>query len=125
MARSGRNGLPVLCALPGPCACASPAVYESKPAVVDPAVPGHVTLGEGGYRLPYLVSNSTSHDLLLVLTFSGGGKRSSAFSYGVLKGMRDMPVQKSGMPSRLLDEVDGIGSVSDGTLGHSPAAHRN
>ena len=116
MARSGRYGLLALCALLGLCACSAPAVYESKPAVIDPAVPGHVTLGEGGYRLPSLESNSTAPDLLMVLALSGGGKRSSAFSYGVLRGMRDMPVQKSGTPSRLLDEIDGIGSVSGGTF---------
>ena len=116
MACSGRYGLLALCALLGLSACGSPAVYESKPAVIDPAVPGHVTLGEGGYRLPSFWRKGTPPDLLLVLALSGGGKRSSAFSYGVLKGMRDMPVRESGTPTRLLDKVTGIGSVSGGTF---------
>lgn len=43
----------------------------------------------------------------LILTFSGGGTRAAAFSYGVLKGLRDY---------RLLDEIDVISSVSGGSF---------
>lgn len=58
-----------------------------------------------------------SNDLALILTFSGGGTRASAFSYGVLKGLRDVNIQaSSGSTYRLLDEVDLISSVSGGSF---------
>jgi NTE family protein len=115
-ARWGRYNFALLCILLGLGACEGPAVYESKPAIIDPTVAGHVTLGEGGYRLPALGTDKTMPDLLLVLALSGGGKRSSAFSYGVLRGLRDMPIRYSGKTRRLLDQIDGIGSVSGGTF---------
>ena len=93
-----------------------PTVFEGNPAVIDPSVPGHTTLGKGGYRLPVLAHNKTLPDLLLLLALSGGGKRSAAFSYGVLRGLRDMPVQVSDGTRRLLDLVDGIGAVSGSTF---------
>ena len=61
-------------------------------------------------RLP-----QNSPDLFVVLAFSGGGTRAAAFSYGVLKKLRDTSVQVDGKPRRLLDEVDVITSVSGGS----------
>ncbi len=61
-------------------------------------------------RLP-----ANSQDLFVVLAFSGGGTRAAAFSYGVLKQLRDTTVQVDGRPRRLLDEVDVITSVSGGS----------
>jgi NTE family protein len=61
-------------------------------------------------RLP-----DNSQDLFVVLAFSGGGTRAAAFSYGVLKKLRDTTVQVDGKPRRLLDEVDVITSVSGGS----------
>jgi NTE family protein len=60
-------------------------------------------------------------DLLVAVSFSGGGKRSAAFGHGVLRGMRDVPVGPAGQPtSTLLDEVDQVAGVSGGSF---PAAH--
>lgn len=60
-------------------------------------------------------------DMLVLVSFSGGGKRSAAFGHGVLRGMRDVPVGPAGQPtSTLLQEVDQVAGVSGGSF---PAAH--
>jgi NTE family protein len=57
-----------------------------------------------------------SEELLLLLTFSGGGTRAAAFSYGVLEALADTKVTINGTERRLLDEVDVISSVSGGSF---------
>ena len=67
-------------------------------------------------------SPSRSEELLLILTFSGGGTRAAAMSYGVLEALSK--VKLPGQPSQnttnkkhtLLDEVDIISSVSGGSF---------
>jgi len=54
-------------------------------------------------------------DTFVVLAFSGGGTRAAAFSYGVLEKLRDTVVEVDGQPTRLLDLVDVITSVSGGS----------
>jgi NTE family protein len=68
-----------------------------------------------GYSLEQKASEKSS-ELLLILTFSGGGTRAAAFSYGVLEALADTPVVINGKLRRLLDEVDGISSVSGGSF---------
>jgi NTE family protein len=70
----------------------------------------------GGYRLDGLPDNGSSDELLVILAGSGGGKRSSAFSYGVLKGLRDYQIPLNGKPRRLLDELDTYAAVSGGSF---------
>ena len=54
---------------------------------------------------------------LLILSFSGGGTRAAALSYGVLKQLRDTEYQdEAGATNRLLDDVDIISSVSGGSF---------
>lgn len=69
---------------------------------------------------PYSVAKSTatarSDELLLILTFSGGGTRAAALSYGVLEALVDTYIVIDGKRRRLLDEVDGISSVSGGSF---------
>jgi NTE family protein len=96
-------------------ACQAPDVYKNK-SVVDSESSEVPALGTGGYRLAAIPNNAASPDLLFLLTFSGGGKRSSAFSYGVLRGLKDIDLGSPTTPRSLLDEVDGIGSVSGGTF---------
>jgi NTE family protein len=55
-------------------------------------------------------------DIALVLAFSGGGTRAAAFSYGVLKELRDTKIVENGTQQSLLDEVDLINSVSGGSF---------
>ena len=50
------------------------------------------------------------------MTFSGGGTRAAAFAYGVLAALRDIEVEFDGRPRRLVDEIDGISSVSAGSV---------
>jgi NTE family protein len=54
---------------------------------------------------------------LVILSFSGGGTRAAAFSYGVLEALRRIQiVTKAGRKIRLLDEVDIITGVSGGSF---------
>ena len=68
------------------------------------------------YSLEQKADTIKSSEFLLVLTFSGGGTRAAAFSYGVLEVLADTNVIINGKLRRLLDEVDGISSVSGGSF---------
>lgn len=57
-----------------------------------------------------------SDELLLYLTFSGGGTRASAFSYGVLEELRNTEVTINGQKQMLLNQVDAISGVSGGSF---------
>ena len=73
---------------------------------------------QAGYR-PYLLipkrQNNDPHTLLL-LSFSGGGTRAAAFSYGVLEELRRTEITVDGKRRRLIDEVDLITGVSGGSF---------
>lgn len=69
-----------------------------------------------GYRARNLIDPANDDQLLLMLTFSGGGTRAAAFSYGVLEALRDTTVSIHGRERRLLDEVDWISGVSGGSF---------
>ncbi len=71
---------------------------------------------QGGYRAKNFKHAGTDDDLLVMLTFSGGGMRAAAFSYGVLEALRDTEVSVHGRKKRLLDEVDCISGVSGGSF---------
>src|SRR5262245_14700046 len=60
---------------------------------------------------------ANSDKLFVVVTFSGGGKRAAAFSYGVLEALRDIEVTTpEGERHSLLDEIDLISAVSGGAF---------
>ncbi len=88
--------------------CASRPINEPI-AQVDP---------KAGYR-PYLLipkrQNNDPHTLF-VLSFSGGGTRAAAFSYGVLEELRRTEIVVNGQRRRLIDEVDLITGVSGGSF---------
>jgi NTE family protein len=69
----------------------------------------HKTFNASTLRVPAQVGNET----IVALSFSGGGLRAAAFSYGVLEGLRT--VQDKG-GATLLDEVTFITSVSGGSI---------
>lgn len=74
------------------------------------------TWPQPGYRALRRWSETRSNELLFVVTFSGGGTRAAAFSYGVLEELRDT---KSAFPEQdrsMLDEVDHITGVSGGSF---------
>lgn len=77
-------------------------ITEMKPVGRDQISPGR--------------EQQRSSDLALFVAFSGGGTRAAAFSYGVLEELRDTRYMENGEESRLLDQIDGIASVSGGSF---------
>ena len=71
---------------------------------------------DGGYRFATLDDSGNADNLFVILTFSGGGTRASAFSYGVMETLRATTITVNGQTRRLLDEVDVISSVSGGSF---------
>jgi NTE family protein len=69
-----------------------------------------------GYRTAQVKNPENSDHMLLFLTFSGGGTRAAALSYGVLEVLSRTEVVIDGRRRRLLDEVDGISGVSGGSF---------
>ena len=69
-----------------------------------------------GYRYDKLSDQKNSESLFVILTFSGGGTRAAALSYGVLEKLRNTPIVWEGKHSTLLNEVDVISSVSGGSF---------
>jgi len=68
------------------------------------------------YRAKNFKHVAKDDDLLVMLTFSGGGTRAAAFSYGVLEALRDTEISIHGRKKRMLDEVDWISGVSGGSF---------
>lgn len=70
-----------------------------------------------GYRVDLDRPDEAANRTFVILSFSGGGTRAAAFSYGVLKALRDDRLGGDGAEgSRVLDEVDVISSVSGGSF---------
>ena len=76
------------------------------------------------YRIT-TIPDDTSPELFMALAFSGGGKRSSAFGYGVLTGLREITIDLGAGPRPLTGEVDVVTGVSGGSFTASAfALHR-
>ena len=88
----------------------------NAPLPAPPPVDAAALAEHPGYRFPSLTQEGNTEEILLVLAFSGGGKRSAAFSYGVLEGLRDLTFEVDGRQTRLLDQIDIITSVSGGSF---------
>lgn len=71
-----------------------------------------------GYRSTNLPPSKTgsSDSLFIVASFSGGGARASALSYGVLQELARTPITWEGRQKRLVDEVNIINAVSGGSF---------
>ena len=70
-----------------------------------------------GYRIRATAGDADdSTELAFVLTLSGGGTRAAAFAYGVLAALRDIEVEFDGGRRSLVGEIDGISSVSAGSV---------
>ena len=59
---------------------------------------------------------NNSDDLFVILTFSGGGTRAMAMSYGVMEKLKETGISWHGSERSLLDEVDIISSASGGSI---------
>ncbi len=69
-----------------------------------------------GYRGKNMRNPGKSDDLLFFVSFSGGGTRAAALSYGVLEEMARAEIVLDGRKRRLLDEMDLISGVSGGSF---------
>ena len=76
--------------------------------------------GNAEYRLINVNRAGGAESDLVLVALSGGGKRSAAFGFGVLRGMRDIHIRAEGKDSTLLEEIDLLAGVSGGSF---PAAH--
>lgn len=63
-----------------------------------------------------VTGNSSNDDMALILTFSGGGTRAAALSYGVMQELRNTYLPTHGEKRSLLEETDLISSVSGGSF---------
>lgn len=88
--------------------CASYGVIENQ------SMTGQAPVEE--YSVRSRAAIATNSDLSMSLSFSGGGTRAAALAYGVMLELRDTMVTINGKPSRLLDQVDSISSVSGGSF---------
>ena len=88
--------------------CASYGVIENKPSATRDSPDSYSILSASRGR--------GANDISLMIAFSGGGTRAAALAYGVLQEMRDTKVMIDGRPTRLLDEIDVISSVSGGSF---------
>ncbi|HAJ92052.1 MAG TPA: patatin [Gammaproteobacteria bacterium] len=61
-------------------------------------------------------ATDSADNALFFVSFSGGGTRAAALSYGVLEELRDASFVFDGEEKRLLDEIDLISSVSGGSF---------
>lgn len=69
-----------------------------------------------GYRESTRTTKKSLNDTDILITFSGGGTRAAAFSFGVLEELRRQNIPVGGRPVRLLDEVGFISGVSGGSF---------
>ena len=71
-----------------------------------------------GYRPYLLIPKRQNNDpsTLFILSFSGGGTRAAAFSYGVLEELRRTEIVIDGKRRRVIDEVDVVTGVSGGSF---------
>lgn len=79
-----------------------------------------------GYRLKTFIKAPGDEDLLMVVTFSGGGSRAAALGYGVLEALAKQKIQWKNKQKSLVDEVDLMYGVSGGSMvAASYALHGN
>ena len=73
---------------------------------------------KAGYRAYLAMQKRQNNDphTFFVLSFSGGGTRAAAFSYGVLEELNRTEITVDGQRRRLIDEVDVITGVSGGSF---------
>jgi NTE family protein len=98
------------------CSCQTAFVPTNEPLPQD--AQGTPVYTPGYALLPML--QQPKGEVVFIMAFSGGGKRSAAFAHGVLRGLRQIPVVEAGRTRSLLDELDYVAAVSGGSF---PAMH--
>lgn len=73
---------------------------------------------DAGYRFPAMIVDrpDPADELFVCVSFSGGGTRAAAFSYGALLKLRDTQIGRGGAARSLLDEVDCVAGISGGAF---------
>lgn len=71
-----------------------------------------------GYRYTVIEERAPKalQDTFIVMTFSGGGTRAAALSFGALEALAATTVPVEGRPTPLIQEIDLISSVSGGSV---------
>ena len=87
--------------------CASTTAPHNTPLSILP---------DQGYRFREIRRDWAPETLSLGLSFSGGGTRAAALSYGVLEEMAKTTVMVAGTPYRMIDLVESISAVSGGSF---------
>ncbi|RUV24654.1 patatin-like phospholipase family protein, partial [Mesorhizobium sp. M1A.F.Ca.IN.022.04.1.1] len=64
----------------------------------------------------YIPDAPADGSTVVALSFSGGGTRATAFSYGVLRALDDVVVGSGGRAHTLIDDVRVVGGVSGGAV---------
>jgi NTE family protein len=90
-------------------ACAGVIHNEPINQPLLPGVPLSAELGSGE-------ADTTFDDTVVALSFSGGGTRAAAFSFGVLNGVDETQVPSVSRSGSLLDRVDFVTGVSGGSI---------
>ncbi|MCK6262929.1 patatin-like phospholipase family protein [Vibrio sp. ZSDE26] len=85
---------------------------SSRAYITNPASSDSVYLEASPYSLEQKASQLNQSDTLVLVSFSGGGTRAAALSYGVLKGLNDYELEDTS----LLEQVSVISSVSGGSF---------
>jgi len=87
----------------------------ARPTMNAPLPQWHPEYGYRFANLPPSVDRN-SDSLFIVASFSGGGARASALSYGVLKELAQTPIVWEGYRKRLIDELTIINALSGGSF---------
>lgn len=90
-------------------ACSSMHYPLNTPLTAESSEPEY-TLDSQAFRQP------GDEELLVVLTFSGGGTRAAALSFGVIEELARQEIVWKGQRKRLIDEVDIVYGVSGGSI---------
>ncbi len=72
--------------------------------------------GNSVYSVDAFNHRLSGKDTVIILSFSGGGTRAAALSYGVLSELRNTIVEQAGKKHSLLDDVGLISAVSGGSF---------
>ncbi|WP_319380533.1 patatin-like phospholipase family protein [Thiomicrorhabdus sp.] len=83
-------------------------------AISNPKIPQSAASED--YGITSTIQRREPGKMTLLLSFSGGGSRSAALAYGVLKTLRDIPSSPEADAPNLLSEVDLISAVSGGSF---------
>jgi NTE family protein len=86
-----------------------------RPTMNAPLPPWNPEYGYRFANLPPSLAYS-SDSLFVVASFSGGGARASALSYGVLRELARTPIVWEGYQKRLVDEINVINALSGGSF---------